>query len=68
MDRSRENISVAVVYFGFLSVSFTDIYIYYIDTRSIDERMKTTAASARSVNCVRGCAVSVDLDKSKWGT
>lgn len=29
--------------------------------------MKTTAASARSVNCVRGCAVSEDLDNQNGG-
>lgn len=53
MDRSRENISVAVVYFGLLSGSFTDIYIRdNIETKSIDDRMEITAAFARSVNTV----------------
>lgn len=55
MDRSRENISVAVIYFGLLSGSLTDIYnsiyIHNIETKSIDDRMKIIAAFARSVNC-----------------
>lgn len=68
MDRSRENTSVAVIYFGLLSESFTDIYIGIYIHISIDERMKIIAVFARSVNCVHGCAGLVDLDKSKWGT